>query len=51
MKTFVYKTIKTTKEIDDAKLNQAGRQGWELCGVTTDTYGYVYYFKKEGIEK
>ena len=26
-------------------------QGWELCGTVHDTYGYVYYFKKESTEK
>ena len=47
MKKFKYKTIKTQTEIADSKLNVLGKQGWELCGVHQDAYGYIYYIKKE----
>ena len=47
MKKFKYKTVKTQTEITDAKLNILGKQGWELCGVHIDNYGYTYYIKKE----
>ena len=47
MKTFTYKTIKIEKEIDDSKLNLFGRKGWELCGVSSNEFHYIYYFKKE----
>ncbi len=42
-----YKIIKTQTEISESRLNALGKQGWELCGVTVDTFGYVYYIKKE----
>lgn len=51
MKKFKYKTIKTQTEVNDAKLNVFGSKGWELCGTHQDTWGYIYYFKKEIIRK
>ena len=51
MRKFKYKTVKTEVPIPDSKLNIFGRQGWELCGVCQDTYGYTYYIKKEIIKK
>lgn len=47
MKTYKYKIIKTDTEIGEPRLNALGKQGWELCGVNCDTYGYTYYIKKE----
>lgn len=47
MKAFKYKVIKTTTELNETKLNGLGRGGLELTGVTTNEYGYTYYFKKE----
>ena len=39
--------VKSVKALDETKLNQVGRAGWQLCGVTQDEYGYVYYLKKK----
>lgn len=50
MKKFKYKIVKTQTEIPESKLNILGGQGWELCGVFQDIYGFIYYIKKE-IEK
>lgn len=47
MKTFKYKIIKTNTELTEAKINEFGRRGYELSGVTTSEYGYTYYFKTE----
>ena len=47
METYKYKIVKTIKVLDEAKLNAVGRAGWQLCGVTQDEYGYVYYLKKK----
>lgn len=47
METYKYKIINTTKIIDEAKLNQVGRAGWELCGVVQDSYSFTYYLKKK----
>lgn len=47
METYKYKIVKTIKVLDEAKLNAVGRAGWELCSVTQDVYGYVYYLKKK----
>ena len=47
METYKYKIVKTIKVLDEAQLNKVGRAGWQLCGVTQDEYGYVYYLKKK----
>ena len=47
MKPNKYKVFKSVKSLDETKLNQVGRAGWQLCGVTQDEYGYVYYLKKK----
>lgn len=47
MKTYRYKVIKKTTPLDEAKLNEFGRRGFELTGVLSDEYGYTYYFKVE----
>lgn len=47
MKTFRYKVIKTTLELSESKMNEFGRRGFELTGVTSNEYGYTYYFKVE----
>lgn len=47
METYKYKIVKTIRILDEAKLNTVGRAGWQLCGVTQDEYGYVYYLKKK----
>ena len=46
-KTYRYKIIKHPRSLDEAKLNEFGRRGWELCGVHEDEFGYKYYFKLE----
>ena len=46
MEVYKYKIVKTVKVLDEGKLNTVGRAGWQLCGVTQDEYGYVYYLKK-----
>ena len=45
MNVYKYKTIKTRTSLEDAKLCEFGRRGYELCGVLCDEYGYTYYFK------
>ena len=47
METYKYKIVKTVKVLDEGRLNTVGRAGWQLCGVTQDEYGYVYYLKKK----
>lgn len=47
MKTYKYKVVKHKAEIGEAKLNEFGRRGYELVSVTSDDYGYTYYFKVE----
>jgi hypothetical protein len=47
MEVYKYKVFKSVKALDETKLNQVGRAGWQLCGVTQDEYGYVYYLKKK----
>lgn len=47
MKLYKYKVIKTPKEITETKLNEFGRRGYELTGVTSDEFNYTYYFKVE----
>ena len=47
MEKYKYKIVKTVKVLEEAKLNAVGRAGWEMCGVTQDEYGYVYYLKKK----
>lgn len=51
MRKFKYKTVKLQQEIPDSKLNVLGGQGWELCGVHQDNWGFVYYLKKEITKK
>lgn len=50
MRVFKYKVVKTPKEINEAKLNEFGRRGYELVSVTSDEFGYTYYFKTETSE-
>ena len=50
MKVFKYKVVKTPKEINEPKLNEFGRRGYELVSVTSDEFGYTYYFKTEASE-
>jgi hypothetical protein len=47
MEVYKYKVFKSVKSLDETKLNQVGRAGWELCGVVNDEYGYTYYLKKK----
>ena len=47
MKIYRYKRVKSTKQLDETKLNEFGRRGYELCGITDGEYGYTYYFKIE----
>ena len=47
MEVYKYKIVKTDKALDEAKLNTVGRAGWQLCAVTENDYGYVYYLKKK----
>lgn len=47
MEVYKYKIFKSVKPLDEGKLNGVGRAGWQLCGVTQDEYGYVYYLKKK----
>jgi hypothetical protein len=36
----------------ESKLNERGKDGWELVSVShDDQYGYVYYFKRPQAEK
>lgn len=44
---FKYKVVRSLKVLDEGKLNQVGRAGWELCGIASDEYGYTYYLKKK----
>lgn len=47
MKIYRYKRIKSAKQLDETKLNEFGRKGYEMCGLTDDEFGYTYYFKIE----
>jgi hypothetical protein len=47
MEVYKYKVVKSLKVLDEGKLNQVGRAGWQLCGVVNDEYGYTYYLKKK----
>ena len=47
MKVYKYMVVKTQKEINEAKLNEFGRRGFELVSVTSDEFTYTYYFKTE----
>lgn len=47
MKIYRYKTIKTKIQLNESKLNEFGRRGFELCGTVEDDHGYTYYFKIE----
>ena len=47
MDVYKYKVVRSLKVLDEAKLNQVGRAGWELCGVVQDTYNFTYYLKKK----
>lgn len=44
---YKYKVVRSLKVLDEGKLNQVGRLGWQLCGVANDEYGYTYYLKKK----
>lgn len=46
METYKYKVFRTYKTLDEAKLNQIGRAGWELCGIMQTEYENIYYLKK-----
>ena len=50
MKTFRYKVINITKELNESKLNEFGRRGWELVSAYWTELGYTYYFKNEANE-
>ena len=47
MKNYRYKVVKHKVELGDAKLNEFARRGFELVSVTSDEFGYTYYFKTE----
>ena len=47
MKIYRYRMVKSTKQLDETKLNEFGRRGYELCGTAEDDHGYTYYFKIE----
>lgn len=47
MKTYRYKVVKHKVELGEAKLNEFARRGFELVSVTSDEFGYTYYFKTE----
>lgn len=47
MKLYRYKRVRSAKQLDETKLNEFGRRGYELCGVVDDEYGFTYYFKIE----
>ena len=47
MDVYKYKVVKSLKVLDEGKLNQVGRAGWQLSGVVNDEYGYTYYLKKK----
>lgn len=47
MKVYKYKVVKHKVELGEAKLNEFGRRGYELVSVTSDDFGYTYYFKVE----
>lgn len=47
MDVYKYKVVKSLKVLDEGRLNQVGRFGWQLCGVVNDEYGYTYYLKKK----
>ena len=44
---FKYKVVRSLKVLDEGKLNQVGRAGWELCSVIQTEYDYIYYLKKQ----
>lgn len=47
MDIYSYKIITSPTEIGEPKLNALGRRGYELCGVVSNDFGYMYYFKKK----
>lgn len=47
MKVYRYKVVKPSLELNESKLNEFGRRGYELVGVTQSELGYTYYFKVE----
>lgn len=44
---YKYKVVRSVKTLDESKLNQVGRAGWELCGVIQTEFDYIYYLKKQ----
>ena len=44
MDIYSYKIITSPTEIGEAKLNALGRR---MCGVVSNEFGYMYYFKKK----
>lgn len=40
-----YRTVRTRTELNESKLNEFGRRGYELVGIIDDEFGYTYYFK------
>ena len=47
MDIYSYKIITSPTEIGEPKLNALGRRGYELGGVVSNGFGYMYYFKKK----
>lgn len=47
MKVYRYKVVKVSSPLNEAKLNEFGRRGYELVSALSDDYGYTYYFKTE----
>lgn len=48
MKKWQYAMKRTNSQLKPADLNKYGEQGWELVSVvSSEIYGYIYYFKKE----
>lgn len=47
MKLFKYKSVHSPRLVTESKLNTLGRQGWELCAIIPDDFGYTYFIKKE----
>ena len=47
MSKFRYRVLEQSKKLDETKLNEFGRRGYELTGVVFDGNVYTYYFKTE----
>lgn len=44
MSIYEYKMMRGYISLD--KLNEFGKEGWEMCGFTLYGEDYVYYFKR-----